>query len=201
MRGNQCRFILTRSGPFPLDNRTPPKHSSATLSYSEIKLFVRRLPKYKCKWYLRELIQLWRYYTLKMGCVKYYYGKSEHKPNNLMLCTAHDDVFPVFKWTTLPSCLQMLMSAATKMEGVTMSATTLWAVTAAHVTKATCWLDATCVTVNKTQIMYISPHRSVAVNKNLFDAVYKFWSPFESLDIYILQVLVYDCFWIILELF
>lgn len=49
--------------------------------------------------------------------------------------------------TVPPSYLQMSTSAAKEMEGVTMSATTLWAVTAAPVTKATCWLDATCVMV------------------------------------------------------
>lgn len=49
-----------------------------------------------------------------------------------MLHIAHDDDFPA-------SYLQMSTSAARETEGVITSATTLWAVTAAHVTKATCW--------------------------------------------------------------
>lgn len=53
--------------------------------------------------------------------------------------TAHDDVFPSVVLTVLPSYLQMWTSAAREMEGVTTSATTLWAVTAAPVTKATYW--------------------------------------------------------------
>lgn len=47
--------------------------------------------------------------------------------------------FPAFMSAVSPSYVQMLMSAAREMEGVTTSATTLWAVTAAPVTKATCW--------------------------------------------------------------
>ena len=52
--------------------------------------------------------------------------------------TSHDDVFPALMLAALLSDLQMWMSAVSEMEGATTSATTLWAVTAAPVTKDTC---------------------------------------------------------------
>lgn len=48
------------SEPFPLDDRTPPKHSAATLRHNDIvcQLFVRHLTKYKCIGRLSELFKL-----------------------------------------------------------------------------------------------------------------------------------------------
>lgn len=47
-----------------------------------------------------------------------------------------------------PAYLQMWTSAARGTGGVTTSATTPWAATAAPVTRATCWWDVTCATVS-----------------------------------------------------
>lgn len=61
--------------------------------------------------------------------------------------------FPALTLTALPSYLQMSTSAAREMEGVITSAITLLEVTAAPVTKDTCWLVARCVMVShKTQM-------------------------------------------------
>lgn len=88
----------------------------------------------KCSRSAYSLIAIWQRNTSQQS-------------DNPLLCTADDGVFPAFMLTVAPSYLQMSTSAARELEGVTMSATTLWAVTAAPVTKATCWLDATCVMV------------------------------------------------------
>lgn len=137
VRGNQNRFSLTRSESFPLDDRTPPKHSAATLSRSDIvcQLFVRRLTIAQDVW------------VSFSSCIKLYAMCSRFKiwswftdaNQTTHCCTAMMMFFLALLLTVPPSYLQMLTSAARETEGVTTSATTLWAVTAAHVTKATCW--------------------------------------------------------------
>lgn len=70
-----------------------------------------------------------------------------------------DAIFPS-PWVDSPSYLQMWTSAARGTVGVTTSATTPWAATAAPVTRATCWWDVTCATVShKTPSQQLMQHK------------------------------------------